>query len=132
MPLAMTSFPCSSAVVIVNNALFAPCVRAVGQRLATLCCVLVSQQEALAAARLRMHSVEGKKEYKVRAGIEGTLSQGVRAFGLRRTRYRGLAKTSWQHAVTATAINVSRALNWLDGVQPSKTRTSCFAALAAA
>ena len=89
------------------------------------------QQEALSAARLRMRSAEGKKEYEVRAGIEGTLSQGVRAFGLRRTRYRGLAKTSWQHAVTATAINVGRALNWLDGVQPSKTRTSRFAALAA-
>src|SRR5262249_7567726 len=37
-------------------------------------------------------SAEGQQLYKRRAGVEGTLSQGVRAFGLRRTRYWGLAK----------------------------------------
>ncbi|MFD9823067.1 transposase [Streptomyces violascens] len=31
--------------------------------------------------------------YATRAGVEGTISQAVRAFGLRRCRYRGLAKT---------------------------------------
>jgi transposase len=31
-----------------------------------------------------------------RAGIEGTLSEGIRAHGLRRARYIGLAKTHLQ------------------------------------
>jgi len=51
------------------------------------------QYEALKEARLRHASKEGKLLYAKRAGVEGTVSQGVRAFGLRQTRYRGLAKT---------------------------------------
>jgi transposase len=67
----------------------------------------------------------------VRAGVEGTLSQGIRAFGLHRTRYRGLAKTNLQHVATAAAMNIQRAVNWLEGVSQAKTRVSRFAALAA-
>jgi IS5 family transposase len=67
---------------------------------------------------------------RCRAGIEGTLSQAVRAFGLRRTRYRGLAKTSLQHVATAVAMNVERATAWLTGQPREKTRTSRFARLA--
>jgi transposase len=48
-----------------------------------------AQYEALRAARTWFGSVEGKEGYKRRAGVEGTLSQGVRAFGLRCARYRG-------------------------------------------
>ena len=51
------------------------------------------QYEALAAAQTWSASEEGQQFYKRRAGVEGTLSQGVRAFGLRRTRYWGVAKT---------------------------------------
>ncbi len=90
------------------------------------------QHDALQAARERITSAEGKAPYKVRAGVEGTLSQGIRAFGLRRTRYRGLAKTSLQHVATAAAMNIKRAVNWLDGVGQAKTRVSRLAALAAA
>jgi hypothetical protein len=32
----------------------------------------------------------------------------VRAFGLRRSRYRGLAKTHLQHVATAAAIDLGR------------------------
>ena len=39
-----------------------------------------------------------------RAGVEGTLSQGVRAMGLRRSRYRGLDKTRLSHVATAAAL----------------------------
>jgi transposase len=53
-----------------------------------------AQYEALQEARAWYSSDEGTQRYKRRAGVEGTLSQGVRAFGLRRTRYRGLGKTS--------------------------------------
>jgi len=42
--------------------------------------------EALAAARQRQRTEAFKAQYKTRAGIEGTISQGVRAFGLRRAR----------------------------------------------
>src|SRR5215471_18865837 len=56
-----------------------------------------AQYEALAAAQTWSASEEGQQLYKRRAGVEGTLSQGVRAFGLRRTRYGGLAKTHVQH-----------------------------------
>nr|RIY07394.1 hypothetical protein D3W47_08425 [Deinococcus sp. RM] len=43
-----------------------------------------AQQEALHAARDAMNSEEAKVRYQRRAGIEATISQGVRAFGLRR------------------------------------------------
>src|SRR5262245_54046679 len=46
--------------------------------------------EALRAARRQQEAAEWKAEYAVRAGAEGTLSQGVRGFGLRRCRYIGL------------------------------------------
>jgi len=91
-----------------------------------------AQYEALEAARARFNSEAGKACYKRRAGIEGTLSQGVRTFGLRRTRYRGLPKTHLQHVAIATAINVERFVARLDEHPRAKTRTSCFAALAPA
>jgi transposase len=54
----------------------------------------------------------------------------VRAFGLRRTRFRGLAKTHLQHVAIAAAINIDRIVAWLDERPRAKTRTSRFAALA--
>lgn len=50
--------------------------------------------EAMQSARQRQKTEEFKAEYQKRSGIEGTISQGVRAFGLRKARYRGLAKTA--------------------------------------
>jgi Transposase DDE domain len=47
------------------------------------------QYQALHAARAWYASRQGQQRYQRRAGVEGTLSQGVRAFGLRRTRDRG-------------------------------------------
>jgi hypothetical protein len=90
-----------------------------------------AQHEALYAARQRLSSEEGWRLYARRAGVEGTLSQAVRAFGLRRTRYRGLAKTHLQHVTTAAAMNVERITAWLMGWPQAKTRTSRFAQLAA-
>jgi transposase len=87
------------------------------------------QYEALTAARAWYASEEGSERYKQRAGVEGTLSQGVRAFGLRRTRYWGVAKTHLQHVATAAAINIDRIVAWLDERPRAQTRTSRFAAL---
>jgi transposase len=88
------------------------------------------QYEALQAAQAWYASEEGQRQYGCRAGVEGTLSQGVRAFGLRRSRYQGLEKTHLQHVATAAAINVDRIVAWLDERPRAKTRTSRFAALA--
>jgi transposase len=87
-------------------------------------------QETLQTARQRQTTPEFKALYRQRAGIEGTHSQAVRAFELRRTRYIGLAKTHLQHIVTAIAINLTRLAAWWNGDHPAKTRTSAFAALA--
>jgi transposase len=87
-------------------------------------------QEQLLAARQRQTTPEFKALYRQRAGIEGTHSQAVRAFELRRTRYIGLAKTHLQHVLTAIAMNLSRLAAWWNGDHPAKTRTSAFAALA--
>jgi transposase len=92
---------------------------------------LQDEYEALHAARARMRDPAWLQRYHRRAGAEGTLSQGVRAFGMRRSRYIGLAKTSLQQACTAVAMNVSRVVHWLDGEPRAKTRVTRFAALAA-
>lgn len=89
-----------------------------------------AEHEAIQAARQRQRTAEFEQEYARRAGIEGTLSQGVRAFGLRQARYRGLAKTHLRHVATATAVNVSRLTDWLNERPHATTRSSRFAALA--
>jgi len=65
---------------------------------------------------------------RARAGVEGTLSQGIQVMGLRQARYVGLVKVRLQH-LTAAALNVVRMVSWLHGVPHAKTRTSRFAAL---
>jgi transposase len=92
---------------------------------------LRAEHEALKAARGQLATKEGRRRYARRAGIEGTISQGVRAFGLRRSRYRGLAKTHLQHVATAAAVNLERLAAWFRAVPRAATRTSRFAALAA-
>lgn len=87
------------------------------------------QYEALQERRKAEKVIDFKQIYDKRAGVEGTISQGVRAFGLRQSRYVGLAKTELQHATTAAAMNLVRVLAWLDEVPMTHTRTSRFAAL---
>jgi transposase len=89
------------------------------------------EHEVLAAARAREGTAEGKHLYAQRNGVEGTLSQAVRTFGLRQARYRGLAKTSLQGVATAAALNLDRIAAWFAKRPLAPTRTSRFAALAA-
>ena len=91
-----------------------------------------AEHEALGAARGRLATREGRRLYARRAGIEGTISQGVRAFGLRRSRYRGLARTRLQHVATAAAIDLQRLAAWFRAAPRAATRTSRFATLATA
>ena len=65
-----------------------------------------------------------------RAGIEGTISQGVRKMGLRKSRYIGLPRTRLQHLATAAAINLFRVFDWLSGDRPIETPVPAFVALA--
>jgi len=93
--------------------------------------LLPSQQEyeALQAARAREQTEEFKLAYAGRAGIEGTHSQALRRCGLRRCRYIGLAKTALQHVLTACALNLVRAVEWLTVAHPQKRGPSRFATL---
>jgi IS5 family transposase len=71
-----------------------------------------AEYEAMKMARERQETEEFKTKYKKRAWIEGTISQGTRAFDLRRSRFIGLAKTHLQHLATAAAMNLTRMVNW--------------------
>ena len=66
-----------------------------------------------------------------RAGIEGTISEGVRMMHLRPARYIGLAKTHLQHVLTAMALNLVRLTAWLAGEPLARTRQTSFTRLMA-
>jgi transposase len=85
---------------------------------------------ALQCARQAQDTPEFKAQYARRAGIEGTISQAVRRFDLRNTRYVGLAKTHLQMLATAVAINLHRLFDWWAQRPRARTRTSAFARLA--
>ncbi|WP_260413986.1 IS1182 family transposase [Sphaerisporangium siamense] len=79
--------------------------------------------QALHHARAAQRTESWKKQYALRSGIEGTISQAVRGFHLRRSRYLGLAKTHLQHVLTAVAINLVRIDAWLTGTPLATTRS---------
>ena len=77
-----------------------------------------AQHEALQQRRQEQTEEAFKQRYSKRAGIEGTISQGVRRFDLRRTPYRGQAKTHLHHILTAIAITLTRLTAWLLSAPP--------------
>ncbi len=109
-----------------------PCAGRIQCNRAKRCTITVRQQDqylALQAARERETTTEYATGYWQRAGIEGTILQGIRACGLRRSGYIGEVKTHLQNVVTAPAINFVRVYNWLTGKPVAKTRASTFARL---
>ncbi|WP_245444608.1 transposase [Microvirga sp. KLBC 81] len=80
------------------------------------------EHETLEAARIREAQPTFARDYRQRAGIEGTISVGIRALHLRRARYIGLAKTHLQHVLTAAAINLTRLGACLDVRPPWRER----------
>src|SRR5204863_2997646 len=90
-----------------------------------------AQYRALQAARDRQETAAFATRYGQRAGIEGTISQGVRSCGLRRSRSVGRPKTHLGHILTAVAINLQRIDDWLTDTPRSTTRHSVFARLMA-
>lgn len=87
------------------------------------------QYQALQGARARQMTEEFKEQYGERAGVEGTLSQGVRRCGVRRARYLGQSKVGLEHLLIGTAMNVVRLGEWLAGKAPAQTRQSAFVRL---
>jgi transposase len=84
---------------------------------------------ALTLARKRQETPEFRKMYAKRAGIEGTVAQAVRTCEMRRARYIGSQKLRLQAFFTACAMNVLRAVQWLQGERPASTPVSRFARL---
>lgn len=87
--------------------------------------------EMVQKRKQEQHTGEWRKRYGKRAGVEGTISQGVFALGMRRSRYRGHEKTHLQFILTAAAMNLTRVINWQNDVPRSQTRTTRFGRLAA-
>ena len=81
---------------------------------------------ALHSRREIQHTPEFLRTYNQRAGIEGTISQGVRRSALRQSRYIGLAKTHLQHIFMAVGLNLCRLDAWLNGVPLAPSRYSRF------
>jgi transposase len=88
-----------------------------------------AQHEALLAGRQREQTEAFAAEYARRAGVEGTIAQGVRSHAMRRSRYFGFPKTQFQHLMIAAAMNVVRMLRWLAGEPKATTQVSAFARL---
>jgi transposase len=84
------------------------------------------QYEALVQRRKRERTESFKEEYAKRAGVEGTISQGVRRCDIRHARYRGLPKTRLQHLATGAALNLVCVADWLDETPRARTRHSTF------
>ncbi len=64
--------------------------------------------EARQRRRAQQRAPAFQQRYALRAGIEGTISEGIRNHGLRRARYRGQSKTQLQAKAIAAAINLVR------------------------
>jgi transposase len=86
-----------------------------------------AEYRALQAARQREGAAELAAAYAKRAGVEGTLSRGVRTCRLRRTRYVGQARVHLGHVLTAAGLNFLRLAEWFADIPPPKTRRSPFA-----
>jgi len=70
---------------------------------------VVQEHHTLMQARRREQQGDPfKKKMEQRNGIEGTISELVRAHGMRRSRYRGEAKTRLQNFMIGAACNIRR------------------------
>lgn len=78
-------------------------------------------QQALDTARAEQATTRWHTRYARRAGIEATIAQATKRTDTRRARYRGLPKTSLDHNIKATALNLIRLHAWWNG-QPLHPR----------
>ncbi len=85
--------------------------------------------QAQLTARATQETKDFQARYALRAGVEGTIRQGVAVTGMRHARYRGLAKTRLEHTSAAVALNLIRLHAWWNGHPLDRTRTSHLARL---
>lgn len=85
-----------------------------------------AEHTALTAMRRAQETEAFRREYAVRAGIEGTHTQAIRVCGLRQCRYLGQAKTHLQHLATAAALNLLRVGRWLLETPRARTREAAL------
>ena len=83
--------------------------------------------------RAEQQSQAFQQKYALRAGVEGTIAQGVQ-MGMRQARYRGLPKTQLQMVSLAAACNLVRIAQFEQRTQAGQSprparRPSAFAAL---
>ncbi|MGW4995823.1 transposase [Streptomyces mirabilis] len=84
--------------------------------------------EIQGAARAEQKTQTWRDKYKLRAGVEGTIALDMT--GIRRARYRGLAKVRLQHTFSATALNVIRLDVYWSTAPLGRPRTSRLERLA--
>ena len=65
-----------------------------------------------------------RNEMRVRAQVEGTISEGTRFHGLRYARYRGEDGHQLQFYQTGAAINVKRLLKAISEMEKGKRTTN--------
>src|SRR5260221_595727 len=82
--------------------------------------VVGALHEVLQQRRREQQSPKFKLQMQQRNGIEGSISELVRAHGLRRTRYKGFAKVDLQNQLVAAACNVKR---WLQKLIKATSQT---------
>ena len=70
--------------------------------------VVGEHHEHVQARRREMKTPEFQAQMHQRNGVEGTISELKRGYGMRRCRYRGLAKTTLQNYMIAAACNIKR------------------------
>ncbi|UZR94205.1 IS1182 family transposase (plasmid) [Chondrinema litorale] len=92
----------------------------------TLTLLPKEEYQAMIKARIGQSRGDYITTYNRRAGVEATISLGVRAFGMRRSRYIGLCKANLQNVIIATAMNFSRIYYWLEERPRERTRISAF------
>ena len=88
-----------------------------------------AEHQALTTARAQQTTAQWKTTYAARAGVEGTMRQTTHVTGIRTARYRGLPKTTLEHNIAATAINLIRLDAYWTGHPLDRTRTSHLARL---
>ena len=67
-----------------------------------------AHHDLIQARRLEASTEAFRQEMRIRAGIEGTVSEIVRGHGLRRSRFRGTQKNQLQALFGAAATNLKR------------------------
>jgi transposase len=84
---------------------------------------------ALKQRREQEQTTEWTQVSATRAGSEGTISQGVRTMGLRRSRSLGQEHTHLHQGAPAAALYLVRSMAWCDGLPRAQTRRSACARL---